>query len=90
MSDYTYNGERKWKSCCKSLADVQIPHEAKLCYLAGNLPQYLNIPNRGHVHVPAHYIILNLQPEVVDDFISQGIMIEAEEEDFSRMNGLLL
>lgn len=89
MSDYVFDGT-KWKSCCKSLADITIPDKAKLVYLVGSLPKYLQIPNRGMVTVPAHCIILNLPVDVADDFIAQGIMAEAEESDFATMKGLLL
>lgn len=89
MSDYVFDGS-KWKSCCKSLADITIPDKAKLVYLRANVPQYLQIPNRGVVQVPAHCIILNMPVAAADDFIAQGIMLEAEESDFSRMKGLLL
>lgn len=89
MSDYLFDGT-KWKSCCKSLADITIPQTAKLVYLASSLPQYLNIGSRGAVQVPANCIILNLPVDVADDFIAQGIMIEAEESDFATMKGLLL
>jgi hypothetical protein len=89
MSDYVFDG-KKWKSCCKSLADIAIPDKAKLVYLRANVPQYLQIPNRGMLQVPAHCIILNLPVDVADDFIAQGIMVEAEESDFATMRGLLL
>lgn len=83
--NFTYNhATEEWISCCLSNKQTfRLSEGKRVVKLKAKITQFINLPYRGQVTIPANLAILNFPEELIDSLLDEQVLVLVQKSEYS-------